>query len=86
MTEPGSWTPAHVSEWVERHGGNVTDLARRLAVSRKRLHSWKQEEGRDRRSLPKYVQAHMADLDELAAVTAERDQLRARLAEVEGQG
>ena len=54
-----TWTPEQVAAWIERHGGNVSALARRLRVARTKLQEWK----RGTRALPRYVQAHMETLD-----------------------
>jgi hypothetical protein len=54
-----NWTPAEIREWVERHGGNVYQIAERLAVEPSKLYSWI----RGDRSLPRYVRAHMETLD-----------------------
>lgn len=54
-----TWTPAEVRAWVDRHGGNVTALARRLAVHRTMLQAWLS----GRRGLPPYIQSHMSTID-----------------------
>lgn len=65
---PDPWTPEEVEAWVARHGGNVSDLARRLRVGRRMLQMWKQGQGG--RPLPPYIQAHMETLDETARAGA----------------
>ena len=62
-----TWPPDAVRAWVERHGGNVTALARRLRVPRTRLQEW-MSEAPSSRSVPPYVQAHMETLDKLQAL------------------
>lgn len=60
-----TWSPAEVREWVQRHGGNVTALARRLRVHRTRLQGW-MSDSPTARSIPAYVVAHMETLDTVA--------------------
>lgn len=59
-----TWTPEQVRAWTDRHGGNITALARRLRVGRTRLQGWMSETA-SARPLPPYVQAHMETLDQL---------------------
>jgi hypothetical protein len=65
------WSAAAVRAWVERHGGNVTALGRRLAVGRSKLQNWGSESA-SARSVPPYVQAHMETLDRLAELEGRR--------------
>lgn len=54
-------TATEVRTWVERHGGNVSALARRLGVHRSRLHDWMRDYGRS--EIPPYIVAHMETID-----------------------
>ena len=58
-----TWGPAEVRAWVDRHGGNVTALARQLRVARTKLQAW-MSESESARTLPPYIQAHMETLDQ----------------------
>lgn len=40
VAEPGTWSPDEVRAWTERHGGNVSRLAREMGVSRQTLQGW----------------------------------------------
>jgi transposase-like protein len=40
MTRPAPWTHEQVRAWVERHGGNISALARELGVRRQSLQAW----------------------------------------------
>lgn len=62
-SDPLSWTPAEVRDWIARHGGNISALARRLRVGRSRLQNWASDSQASARPLPPYVQAHMETLD-----------------------
>lgn len=62
-----AWTPTEARAWVERHGGNVSALARRLGVHRTRLQGWLSEDGRE---LPPYIQRHMETLDQLEGLAS----------------
>ena len=80
---PATWTPEQVRAWIDRHGGNVSALARRLRVPRGSLQAW----AGGSRPTPPYIVALMEALDELAraavtraAVLAERERC-ARIAE-----
>jgi hypothetical protein len=70
------WDHERVRSWVQRHGGNVTALARRLRVGRTELQAWMADPLVTSRArvLPPRVQAHMVTIDEL-------EELRLRLSD-----
>lgn len=61
-----TWTPAEVRAWVDRHGGNVTALARRLGIGRTHLQALIADRGQHQRVPSRAVQSHMRTIDELA--------------------
>lgn len=64
MKIESTWTPAEVRAWIDRHGGNISALARRLRCSRTALQSWASEsEGDWVRTIDPKVQAHMETID-----------------------
>lgn len=65
----GVWTAADVREWVDRHGGNTSALARRLDVARNSLVGWQahREQSSSARTIQRDVRAHMRTLDALQA-------------------
>lgn len=65
-----AWTPEQVRAWVERHGGNVTALARRLRCGRTALQAWMTDKEWGRPLDPK-VQAHMETINKLEALRAQ---------------
>src|SRR5690606_28167216 len=79
-----TWAPAQVRRWVERHGGNVTALARRLRVPRTRLQNWMTDSEASRRSLPPYIQAHMETLDRLRKLDPNWEELAERAVDRSG--
>ncbi len=64
-TETTTWTPTGIRAWVDRHGGNVTALARRLGIGRTHL----QDLLSGRREPSRALVAHMETLNELAAAS-----------------
>jgi transposase-like protein len=66
-TDDRTWTPAETRAWVERHGGNISRLARRLRVPRTQLQAWLADPAETSRArpLPPYIQAFMETLDTL---------------------
>lgn len=68
-----AWGPAEVRRWVERHGNNVSALARRLDVPRTLLQAWlaDPDTSTSARALPRYIEAHMRTLDRLELLERE---------------
>jgi hypothetical protein len=72
--EDGAWFPDEIRAWVERHGGNVSAMARRLRIGRTHLQHLLS--GRERPS--RALIAHMKDIDQISALLARIAELEAR--------
>lgn len=58
-----TWTPAEIRAWIERHGGNISALARRLGIGRTHLQALIAEGGTHQREISRQLQAHMETID-----------------------
>lgn len=66
-TDP-PWTPDQVRAWVERHGGNRSELARELGIGRTYLQDLLSGRSEPSRQLVRHMQA----LDRIAELEAAR--------------